>query len=83
MMGILKAYPVLAAGLFYIYYYDREQTGLDSAVPLIKTRSLFLTPWICASLMTCFDQKNVVKAMFGEISSSAFEAIASSAFLVL
>lgn len=33
--------------------------------------------------MTCFDQKNVVKAMFGEISSSAFEAIASSAFLVL
>lgn len=39
MMGILKAYPVLAAGLFYVYYYDGEQTGLYSAVPL-KTRSL-------------------------------------------
>lgn len=81
-MGTLKAYPMLVGGLFCIHHYGGQHTGLYSAAPLIKTRSLFLHPLNWASLMTCFDQKNVVKVMFCEFSGSGFEATAS-AFLVL
>jgi len=42
-MGILKAYPMLVAGLFCIHY-GEQQTGLYSAAPLIKTRILFPHP---------------------------------------